>query len=275
MKKEIGLYVHIPFCKQKCYYCDFVSFAGQEQMEEKYVNALKKEIEKYALENKVMSKHNIEPEFIIKTIYIGGGTHSYINEKYIVEIINTIRQNFKVKEEAEITIEVNPGTVNLEKLATYKKCGINRLSIGLQAVQDTLLKKIGRIHTYSDFLDTYKNARNVGFANINVDLMINLPLQTVKDVEESVKEIIKLKPEHISVYSLIVEEETPISKMLENKEIKLASDEEERKMYWLVKNILEKHKYIQYEISNFSKLGFESKHNLDCWNQEEYIGLRY
>lgn len=275
MKKEIGLYVHIPFCKQKCYYCDFVSFAGQEQMEEKYVNALKKEIEKYALENKVMSKHNIEPEFIIKTIYIGGGTPSYINEKYIVEIINTIRQNFKVKEEAEITIEVNPGTVNLEKLATYKKCGINRLSIGLQAVQDTLLKKIARIHTYSDFLDTYKNARNVGFANINVDLMINLPLQTVKDVEESVKEIIKLKPEHISVYSLIVEEETPISKMLENKEIKLASDEEERKMYWLVKNILEKHKYIQYEISNFSKLGFESKHNLDCWNQEEYIGLRY
>ena len=256
MKKEIGLYVHIPFCKQKCYYCDFVSFAGQEQMEEKYVNALKKEIEKYALENKVMSKHNIEPEFIIKTIYIGGGTPSYINEKYIVEIINTIRQNFKVKEEAEITIEVNPGTVNLEKLATYKKCGINRLSIGLQAVQDTLLKKIGRIHTYSDFLDTYKNARNVGFANINVDLMINLPLQTVKDVEESVKEIIKLKPEHISVYSLIVEEETPISRMLENKEIKLASDEEERKMYWLVKNILEKHKYIQYEISNFSKLGF-------------------
>lgn len=275
MKKEIGLYVHIPFCKQKCYYCDFVSFAGQEQMEEKYVNALKKEIEKYALENKVMSEHNIEPEFIIKTIYIGGGTPSYINEKYIVEIINTIRQNFKVKEEAEITIEVNPGTVNLEKLATYKKCGINRLSIGLQAVQDTLLKKIGRIHTYSDFLDTYKNARNVGFANINVDLMINLPLQTVKDVEESVKEIIKLKPEHISVYSLIVEDETPISKMLENKEIKLASDEEERKMYWLVKNILEKHKYIQYEISNFSKLGFESKHNLDCWNQEEYIGLRY
>lgn len=275
MKKEIGLYVHIPFCKQKCYYCDFVSFVGQEQMEEKYVNALKKEIEKYALENKVMSKHNIEPEFIIKTIYIGGGTPSYINEKYIVEIINKIRQNFKVKEEAEITIEVNPGTVNLEKLATYKKCGINRLSIGLQAVQDTLLKKIGRIHTYSDFLDTYKNARNVGFANINVDLMINLPLQTVKDVEESVKEIIKLKPEHISVYSLIVEEETPISKMLENKEIKLASDEEERKMYWLVKNILEKHKYIQYEISNFSKLGFESKHNLDCWNQEEYIGLRY
>lgn len=275
MKKENGLYVHIPFCKQKCYYCDFVSFAGQEQMEEKYVNALKKEIEKYALENKVMSEHNIEPEFIIKTIYIGGGTPSYINEKYIVEIINTIRQNFKVKEEAEITIEVNPGTVNLEKLATYKKCGINRLSIGLQAVQDTLLKKIGRIHTYSDFLDTYKNARNVGFANINVDLMINLPLQTVKDVEESVKEIIKLKPEHISVYSLIVEEETPISRMLENKEIKLASDEEERKMYWLVKNILEKHKYIQYEISNFSKLGFESKHNLDCWNQEEYIGLRY
>ena len=142
MKKESGLYVHIPFCKQKCYYCDFVSFAGQEQMEEKYVNALKKEIEKYALENKVMSKHNIEPEFIIKTIYIGGGTPSYINEKYIVEIINTIRQNFKVKEEAEITIEANPGTVNLEKLATYKKCGINRLSIGLQAVQDTLLKKI-------------------------------------------------------------------------------------------------------------------------------------
>lgn len=271
--KEIGLYIHIPFCKQKCYYCDFVSYANKEQMVERYINCLKKEITQYGTENKIMSSHGLEPEYVIKTIYIGGGTPSSIDEIYILSIIKTIKENFKVKENAEITIELNPGTVNKDKLEAYKSCGINRLSIGLQAVQDEILKKIGRIHTYKDFLNTYKTAREVGFNNINVDLMIDLPEQTLDNVKESVKAILNLKPEHISVYSLILEKNTRMYEMINSKVVSIAPDDIERQMYWYVKETLEKHKYYQYEISNFVKFGFESRHNLDCWNQKEYIGV--
>lgn len=272
-QKEIGLYVHIPFCKQKCYYCDFVSYANKEKMIERYVKCIEQEIIQYANENKILSKHGLEPKYIIKTIYIGGGTPSLINEIYILNILNTVRNNFNIKEDAEITIEVNPGTVNKDKLDTYINCGINRLSIGLQAVQDEILKKIGRIHTYQDFKNTYKLAREVGFNNINVDLMIGLPEQTLEDVKESIKTILAIKPEHISVYSLILEENTKMYEMINSQTVSIASEDIERQMYWYVKKSLEKHKYIQYEISNFAKTGFESKHNIDCWNQNEYLGV--
>lgn len=272
-EKEIGLYVHIPFCMQKCYYCDFVSYTNKYDIVEKYIQCLKKEIVQYATENKIMSEHGLEPKYLIKTIYIGGGTPSSIDEIYIINILNTIKANFTIKETAEITIEVNPGTVNKDKLESYRKCGINRLSIGLQAVQDEILKNIGRIHTYKDFENTYEYARAVGFDNINVDLMIDLPNQTLEDVKESVKMIINLKPEHISVYSLILEKNTRMYEMITSKVVSLAPDEIERQMYWYVKETLEKHKYNQYEISNFAKPGFESNHNMDCWNQKEYIGV--
>lgn len=271
--KEIGLYIHIPFCKQKCYYCDFISYANKEGLIDRYIKCLKKEIEKYASENKIMSEHGLESKYIIKTIYIGGGTPSVIDEIYIADIINTIITNFVISEDAEITIEVNPGTVNKEKLETYKNIGINRLSIGLQSTNDEILKTIGRIHKYKDFEDTYNYARCVGFNNINVDLMIDLPTQTLEDVKDSVKKIIGLKPEHISVYSLILEENTKMYELVKSKKLSLSEDDLERRMYWYVKNTLEKNKYYQYEISNFAKKGFESKHNLDCWNQKEYIGL--
>lgn len=272
-EKEIGLYIHIPFCKQKCYYCDFVSFANKIEFEKRYVNCVEKEIIQYATENKVMANHNLESLYVIKTIYIGGGTPSILDEIYIANIMKTIKNNFKIRENAEITIEVNPGTVTKEKLETYINIGINRISIGLQAVQDSLLQEIGRIHTYKQFEDTYFDARDVGFKNINIDLMIGLPNQTLDDVKESIKKVIDLKPEHISVYSLILEGDTPLEKMVNEKKLELISDEEEREMYWYVKNCLEKHKYYQYEISNFAKPGFESKHNMDCWNQDEYIGI--
>lgn len=272
-EKEIGLYVHIPFCKSKCLYCDFVSFANKNDMVERYIECVKKEIIQYATENKTMSEHGLEPKFIVKTIYIGGGTPSYIDEDYIVQIMETIKHNFEVKEDAEITIEVNPGTASKDKLEAYKKCGINRLSIGLQSTQNKILKNIGRIHTYEEFIITYAHAREAKFKNINVDLMINLPGQTLEDVKDSIKRIINLKPEHISVYSLIVEDNTPIKTLLEMHCLELASDEVERQMYWYVKETLEKHKYHQYEISNFAKEGHESKHNMDCWNQKEYIGV--
>ena len=173
----------------------------------------------------------------------------------------------------EVTIEVNPGTVTKEKLKDYKKCGINRLSIGLQSVQNDILKEIGRIHNFEQFLETYQMARNVGFRNINVDLMLGIPNQRIKDLKDSLEEVIKLQPEHISVYSLIVEDDTPIANKIQKCEIELPDEETERNMYWYVKNTLELNGYRHYEISNFAKKGRESKHNINCWNQNQYFGF--
>ncbi len=265
--KEIGIYVHIPFCKQKCHYCDFYSMAEQEEWIPRYVKSLINEI------NKKKNEEEFNFLSIVKTIYIGGGTPSFINSKYITEILQAIYENYEVDKNAEITIEVNPGTTSMQKLEDYKKAGINRLSIGLQATQNHLLQAIGRIHNYYDFVDTYHLAREAYFENINVDLMIGLPEQTILDVEDAVEEVISLEPEHISVYSLIVEENTKIQKGVQNGTIHLPSEDDERKMYWKTKEILEKNGYKHYEISNFAKSGYQSKHNTDCWKQKEYIGF--
>ena len=258
--KHIGIYIHIPFCKQKCYYCDFVSYCNKDNLIEKYIQAVKKEIQLQEIIKE------------IDTIYIGGGTPSYIEAKYIKEILEEIKTK-NISKEAEITIEVNPGTVTLDKLQKYKNCGINRLSIGLQSTQNNLLKTIGRIHNFEEFLETYKMARKVGFKNINVDLMLGLPNQKISDLKESLEKVLELKPEHISVYSLIVEENTPIADKIEKNELILPEEETERNMYWYVKNTLELNGFHHYEISNFAKKGFESKHNLNCWEQQEYIGI--
>lgn len=258
--KEIGVYVHIPFCKRKCYYCDFISFCEKDELQEKYINTVIQEIEDF---------FNLNKNVKIKTIYIGGGTPSFIDGKYIEKIMNTFNKEGVV----EATIEVNPGSASLEKLKKYKECGINRLSIGLQSTEDRLLKKIGRIHNYNDFLATYNLAREVGFDNINVDLMIGLPGQTIEDVKSSLNKVINLNPSHISVYSLIVEENTIIYNLIEQNKIVLPDEELERNMYWYVKNYLELGGYEHYEISNFAKNGKMSLHNLDCWNQKEYVGF--
>lgn len=261
-KKELGIYVHIPFCKQKCYYCDFISFANKECEQEAYIKALKKEIDIYDFKN-----------YNVTTIYFGGGTPSYLDSKYIVEIMKKLKSKLNNLEDIEITIEVNPGTVTKQKLMDYKKIGINRISIGLQTTNNKLLKQIGRIHTYEEFLKTYELAKEVGFTNINVDLMLGLPNQTIEDLKESLETVIKLDASHISVYSLIVEEGTPISKLLDDGKLKLPDEELERQMYWYVKNTLELNGYKHYEISNFAKENKESRHNMNCWNQEEYIGF--
>lgn len=265
-KKEIGIYIHIPFCKQKCYYCDFVSFANQQSKMDEYLQAIKKEIEQYDLE-----------QYNVTTIYIGGGTPSYVDSKEIADVLKMIKQKMSKNdtnfEDIEITIEVNPGTVTKEKLEDYKNAGINRISIGLQTTNNELLKEIGRIHTYEQFLETYQMIKEVGFANCNVDLMLGLPNQTIQDLKKSLQEVINLQPNHISVYSLIVEEGTPIDKMIETGSLKLPEEELERQMYWYVKNTLELNGYKHYEISNFAKEGKESKHNMNCWNQKEYIGM--
>ena len=272
-KKNVGLYIHIPFCKQKCQYCDFKSYAGKEKFIDTYIKWLEFELKGVGEGNRLDYENNLDDLAVVKSIYIGGGTPSFIDGKYIEEILSIANEYYTVDDNAEITIEVNPGTIDKDKFETYLRNGINRISIGLQSTHDRLLKELGRIHTYQDFLNTYNLARSVGFKNINVDLMLGLPNQSLQDLEESLKEIIKLKPEHISVYSLIIEEGTLFYKKLEMNEIVLPDDELERKMYWVTKKELENAGYIHYEISNFAKPGFESKHNLSCWNQEEYIGI--
>lgn len=260
--KEIGIYVHIPYCKSKCYYCDFISFSKKEETIEKYIESIKKEIDECKLTG-----------FNIKTIYIGGGTPSYIESKYILDIVAKIKEKFIVLQNAEITIEVNPGTVTKEKLQDYKKAGVNRLSIGLQSTDNKTLKQIGRIHTYEEFLETYDLARELGFKNINIDFIFALPNSDEWGTALQISEIINLKPEHISSYSLILEENTKLKELVESGEVELPSEDEERKMYWKMKNLLEENGYKHYEISNFAILGHESKHNIDCWNQKEYLGF--
>lgn len=266
MNREIGIYIHIPFCLKKCNYCDFISYENKLDIQEKYINNLKQEI---------YSQRDIIKNSNVTTIYIGGGTPSIIESKYILEIIEYLknyidRSNF---ENIETTIEVNPGTVTEQKLKDYHDIGINRLSIGLQAVQDELLKMLGRIHNYEQFLETYNMAKKVGFKNINVDLMIGLPKQSIEDVKESIDKILELQPEHVSVYSLIVEDGTKISKLIENEVYSLPDEELERMEYSYVKNKLELAGYEHYEISNFAKEGYYSKHNLNCWKQMEYLGF--
>ncbi|MFR2534304.1 MAG: radical SAM family heme chaperone HemW [Clostridia bacterium] len=266
MSENVGIYVHIPFCMRKCSYCDFVSYAGKEEQIKTYIEALKKEI-------KMTSKQIEKKEWNISTVYIGGGTPSFIDSNYIIEIMQMIQSCFEVSKEVEVTIEVNPGTVTIEKLKQYRQVGINRISIGLQVVQDSLLKKIGRIHTYAQFLQTYQDAKLVGFTNQNVDLMLGLPGQTLQQLEESVKTIIDLEPTHISVYSLIIEENTPMEKQIRQGKLTIPEEALERIMYWRVKELLQDKGYLHYEISNFAKKGYYSKHNQNCWGQKEYLGF--
>ncbi len=262
--KDFSIYIHIPFCMSKCKYCDFNSYSNMNEYIEDYAKSLIKEIKKYDVDNK---------EYVCKSIYIGGGTPSYIDSKYIVEIINLLKNKFNVSKYCEITIEVNPCSVEREKLIDYYKVGINRISIGIQSCNDKLLKIIGRKHTYSEFIEKYNLLKKIGFNNINVDLMLALPNQKLEDLVESVQNIVKLNPNHISCYSLILYENTLLYKEINENNYIMPSDDIERQMYYEMTNILKENGYIQYEISNFSKENFYSRHNMMCWRQNEYIGF--
>ena len=260
--KEIGIYVHIPFCKSKCLYCDFTSYTDKNTEIRRYVDCLKREI-----------NYRSKDEYLVKTIFFGGGTPSIIDGKYIVEILSEINNAYIVDKNAEITIEINPGTIDKHKLEKYKEAGINRISIGLQSSKKELLKEIGRIHTYEDFENTVKLAKDVGFTNINVDLMIGIPNQTIYDVEDTLDKVLALDLTHISVYSLIYEDGTLMTKMVDEGKLLEVDEEIERYMYWYAKRRLEDNGFIHYEISNFAKPSYRCKHNLDCWNQKEYLGF--
>lgn len=262
MRKECGIYIHIPFCMRKCNYCDFLSSRCDEKTVREYVKSLVDEIKSNAF------KYN---NYLIKTIYIGGGTPSYINEEHIKNILDTLYSNYYVDNDAEITIEANPGTINKEKLMCYKQSKINRLSIGLQSSNNNELKLLGRIHTYEEFEQNYYLARECGFDNINIDLMSAIPSQTVDSYKESLVKICNLEPEHISSYSLILEEGTVFYDIQDK--LVLPNEDEEREMYYLTVEYLKKNGYDRYEISNYCKKGYESKHNSSYWTGRSYIGF--
>ncbi|MFI3230585.1 MAG: radical SAM family heme chaperone HemW [bacterium] len=263
---DLSLYLHIPFCKEKCFYCDFLSFKGREAFFEDYKRALILEIEHYARELHYNALN-------VKTIFIGGGTPSVMPVGYISDILEALYSNFNVCENAEISIEANPGTLSYNKIKNFKDFGINRISLGLQAYNNNLLKRIGRIHNIRDFVENYNNIRKVGINNINVDLMFSLPNQTLTDFKHTLKNIIELNPEHISTYSLILEEDTKFFDMYNNDEFELATDELDREYYYMAKDMLSKSNYNLYEISNFAKPNKECKHNLVYWERKQYLGL--
>lgn len=258
--KEISLYIHIPFCKQKCLYCDFPSYSGKEKLMDRYIEALNKEIIQEA------------KDYNISSIFIGGGTPSYLNSLNLESLLITLNK-LRLNDNLEFTMECNPGTLDKEKLTVMKKYKVNRISMGLQSVNNAILKEIGRIHSYEEFKNNYLLARNTGFDNINVDLMFGLPNQTVEDWRESLESVAKLNPEHISAYSLIIEEGTHFYKLYEEDKLNLPKEDKERSMYLITKEILNKYNYHQYEISNFAKEGKECFHNKVYWKCNEYLGL--
>lgn len=270
--KELELYLHIPFCVKKCNYCDFLSAPAGEETRAAYVDALLEEIRGFD-----------EPEdYEVVTVFFGGGTPSILPGQAIFQIMEALREKFSFRKGAEITLEANPGTVDKEKLSFYKKAGINRLSFGLQSADAEELKKLGRIHTWEKFLESFQLAREAGFSNINVDLMSALPGQTKESWEKTLRQVLALQPEHISAYSLIIEEGTPFYQLYE-KDVErrdageepelIPSEEEERAMYEATGRILKEQGYLHYEISNYAKPGRECCHNLGYWQRRDYLGF--
>ncbi len=257
-----SLYIHIPFCAKKCNYCDFTSYAGLDHFTAPYISALKQELKTYA---------QVLDEPALKSVYFGGGTPSLLSGESVSDILNTVREHFPLKDKAEISMEVNPGTVNLAKLFSFKKSGVNRLSIGAQSFNDAHLKALGRIHTVNQIHYTFTSARTAGFGNINLDLIFALPSQDAIDWGNTLKKAAALGPEHVSTYNLVIEDGTPFHK--ERANLSLPSEDEEAAMYEDAIETLSSFGYEHYEISNFAKPGHECGNNLTYWNNEEYIGI--
>lgn len=268
MKKKLGLYIHIPFCMKKCAYCDFLSFSGSEDKIADYVEGLIKEI---IFWGKTCVSSN--GKSVVDTIYFGGGTPSSISPFYIEEIMKTICQRFEVQEDAEITIECNPGTMTAEKCDSYRRAGVNRISLGLQSADNRELMCLGRIHTYEEFLESYHMVRRAGFQNVSVDIMSALPGQTLASYRKTLERVLALEPEHISSYSLIVEEGTLFHKWQEEKRLELPDEDTEREMYYLTDKMLCRAGYHRYEISNYARPGRESRHNSSYWTGDNYLGF--
>ena len=270
MRKKLSIYIHIPFCVKKCVSGDFLSFGADDPQINRSGAVRKAYVQSICRE--LLSYKSISKDYIVKTIFIGGGTPSILLPGEIMNILATLRSIFKVDEEAEITIEVNPGTLTAIKAAEYLAAGINRMSIGLQSAHNDELAMLGRIHTYEQFLTSYQTARDAGFRNINVDLISAIPGQTLHSYLDTLERVLKCRPEHISSYSLIVEDGTPLAgdqKLLS----KLPDEETDREMYEATGKVLEMSGYKRYEISNYAKPGYECRHNIVYWTMDEYIGI--
>lgn len=261
-ERDLELYLHIPFCMKKCAYCDFLSFVSGRESQRAYKEALIREIGASRMEGRPVT-----------SIYIGGGTPSVLEEDLLSEVMEAVRTNFFITPDAEISMECNPGTVTEKKLRAYRMAGINRISFGLQSAHDGELKSLGRIHTWEEFLESYHLARKIGFANINVDVMSGLPGQTVEGYLDTLRDVVRLGPEHISAYSLILEEGTPFYQMYYDTERELPDEDTERAMYWQGRRFLEAAGYGCYEISNYSRPSWECRHNIGYWTGKEYLGL--
>jgi len=261
--KPLNLYIHIPYCKYRCRYCNFYVVAGRTPQLPLYFKALKKELDTYK---------NLT-DYEIKTIYFGGGTPSLVDASSISDFVNFIKINYSISKSIDISIEANPENITKDKLDEYYKCGIGRLSIGLQAWQNKTLKYMGRLYTIEEFLEYYKIVQKSQFENINIDLIFGIPNQTLADWKESISNVITLNPKHISCYSLEVDERSIYGVMQSKGLFKRADEDLDREMYKYARHALRKAGYLHYEISNFAKPGFESFHNLAIWNGEEYIGL--
>ena len=264
MKKKIILYIHIPFCVKKCDYCDFLSFGGCSEQEQKaYLTRLFREMACY---------QEVAKEYKVESVFVGGGTPSMLQEGLMEQLFHQLYSVWELAEDAEVTLECNPGTLTARKLAEYRTCGVNRLSIGLQSANNEELKLLGRIHNYDQFVANFKLAREAGFRNINVDIMAALPGQTQNSFGKTLAKVVDLQPEHISVYSLIIEEGTPFA---ENEELlaSLPSEVMERRMYKYTKTILNSMGYDRYEISNYAKPGYACRHNQVYWTGGEYLGF--
>lgn len=264
MKKDLGLYIHIPFCIKKCAYCDFLSWSGDEDQKEEYVRDLEQEIRSYK---------TFAADYQVSTVYFGGGTPSILETGQIERIMGALRQTFRIEKKAEITLEMNPGTARKEKLKVYRQLGINRLSIGIQSVKNENLKLLGRIHTYEDFLESYHMAREAGFDNISGDLISSLPGQTLEEWKEELEILIRTPLEHLSVYQLIIEEGTEFYERYGEHEELLPDEETSREIYLWTGEYLENQGFRQYEISNYARAGKESRHNLRYWERKDYLGL--
>lgn len=274
MKKEFGLYIHIPFCRQKCFYCDFPSFAGREKKIDRYLQALEQEFA--LLRQRVHSKDNVkdtESKFAPRTIYIGGGTPTALNANQLEKLLEIVQKYVTVAKAEEFTVEMNPGTVDREKLLLLQQAGVNRLSVGVQSFDDNCLRKIGRIHTAQEAADTIELAHNLGFDNISLDLIYGLPQQDREILTKSVERALTLPVQHISIYGLQLEEGTAFQRMADMGKLQLPTDELVEAMYDYIVEKLPEAGYQRYEISNYALPGYESKHNLSYWQDVDYLGL--
>jgi len=253
-----GLYVHIPFCKRKCNYCDFCSFPIEEKRE--YLDALCREIDSYK-----------DERIYVDTVFFGGGTPSLLSEDELSKILSAIRKSFVVSPDTEITLEANPKTLTQKKVEAYRTLGVNRISLGLQSIHENELKILGRIHSFDEFVESYNMILSSGIDNINVDLMYGIPEQTKESFEATLRRILSLDPSHISVYGLILEEGTPLHSLRES--LTFPTEDEECEMYYLAARLLSENGYRHYEVSNYAKEGRESRHNLKYWRGEEYVGV--